>query len=182
MSILKFARQGILLKGSKQSATLSEAGTKGRSTSVRSCARLLKSEEGGPIIEFAFVLPFMMVCLTGIFTFGAAIYNALVLTQATGAGAQYLQTDRGASDPCAATIGAIEAAAPNLKPSSITLSISINGGTAVTAQTCTSQSTALSNAQGEPVTVTTKYPCSMLVYGLNLGSCQLSAQSTEYEY
>jgi Flp pilus assembly protein TadG len=145
-------------------------------------ARALKNEDGSTLLEFAVVLPWMMVCLTGIFTFGVAIYNALVLTQATGAGAQYIQTDRGAADPCAATIGAIEAAAPNLRPSSITLSISINGAAAVTGQSCTGQATALSNAQGEPVTVTTKYPCSMIVYGLSLGACQLQAQATEYEY
>ncbi|MGB6690349.1 MAG: TadE/TadG family type IV pilus assembly protein [Terracidiphilus sp.] len=183
MSILKFARHGITAKGSKQSATLPEAGIEGRSGSVRSCARLLRSEEGGPIIEFAFVLPMMMVCLTGIFTFGVAIYNALVLTQATGAGAQYLQQIRTtATDPCANTLSAIETAAPNLKPSSIGLSISIDGGTPVTASTCASQLTNLSAAQGEPVTVSTTYPCSLLVYGLKLGGCQLSAKVTEYEY
>jgi Flp pilus assembly protein TadG len=148
----------------------------------RGCGRFVRSESGGPLIEFAFVLPLMMMCLTGIFTFGVAIYNELVLQQATGAGAQFLQTDRGTSDPCAATFSAITSAAPTLKSSNITLSISINGASAVTGSSCTGQSSTLNSAEGEPVTVTTKYPCTLVVYGMNLGGCQLSATVTEYEY
>jgi Flp pilus assembly protein TadG len=149
----------------------------------RGCGQLLLSESGGPLIEFAFVLPLMMACLTAIFTFGIAIYNALVLTQATGTGAQYLQTVRStATDPCASTFTAITNAAPTLTPANITLTIQINGGTATTAKTCTSQASSLSSAQGDPVTVSTTYPCTLVVYGMNLGGCQLSAKVTEYEY
>ena len=143
----------------------------------------MRGESGGPLIEFAFVLPLMMACLTAIFTFGIAIYNALVLTQATGTGAQYLQTIRSTvTDPCAQTFTAITNAAPTLTPGNITLTIQINGGTATTAKTCTGQATTLGNAMGDPVMVSTTYPCTLVIYGLNLGGCQLSAKVTEYEY
>jgi len=154
-----------------------------RSESAAKCRRLAQSEEGSPLIEFAFVLPLMMLCVTGIFAFGIAIYNVLVLTQATGAGAKYLQQIRQTtSDPCADTLTAIESAAPLLKPSSISMTLSINGGAGVTATSCASSTTALQAAQGNPVTVSTTYPCTLAIYGLNLGACQLSAKVTEYEY
>jgi Flp pilus assembly protein TadG len=169
--------------GPSRTTIASDATVNARSKSGSRFVRLLASEDGGPLIEFAFVLPLMMICLTGIFTFGIAIYNALVLTQATGTGAQYLQTIRTtATDPCANTFSAITTAAPNLNSSNITLTLSINNGTATTAKTCTGQLTALQGASGEPVTVSTTYPCTLVVYGLNLGGCQLKANVTEYEY
>lgn len=159
------------------------AQARGISLCGRKCRRLVRSEEGGPLIEFAFVLPLMMACLTAIFTFGIAIYNALVLTEGTGTGAQYLQTIRTTtSDPCADTLTAIENAAPTLKPSNITFTLQINGGTATTGSTCTGQAATLNAAQGQPVTVSTSYPCALVIYGLNLGGCQLAAKTTVYEY
>jgi Flp pilus assembly protein TadG len=151
-------------------------------------ARLFRSEQGGPLIEFALVLPLMMVVITGTFAFGLALANDVNLTQATGMGAQYLQTIRTTtSDPCADTLTAIKNSAPNLKGSDITLSVSINGGTAYTTGTCTGAVSTLQGAQGDPVTISTTYPCSLLIYALPYGSaigrsCTLSAKVTEYEY
>lgn len=149
----------------------------------RKCRSLMSSEEGSPLIEFAFVLPLMMICLTGMFTFGVAIYNAINLTQATGVAAQRLQQVRGTTtDPCGDALTALEGAAPTLTPSGITLSLSINGGSATTAHSCTGQATTFNNAVGQPFTLSTTYPCTLAVYGLNLGGCSLSAQLTEYAY
>ena len=185
MSIRKCAPERLsdCMRGLANRAVKPAAIKAGGSSCRRNCARLIRSEQGGPLIEFAFVLPLMMICLTGMFTFGVAIYNALVLTQATGAGAQRLQQIRSTTaDPCADTLSAIESAAPTLKPASISLSLSINGGTAVTGSSCASSTSSLQSAQGLPVTVSTTYPCTLAVYGLNLGSCQLAAKVTEYEY
>jgi Flp pilus assembly protein TadG len=153
-----------------------------RRGSVRRCLELLQREDGGPLIELAmFVLPLTMMCLTAMFTFGIAIYNALLLTQATGAGAEYLQQIRTTTaDPCADTLSAIESAAPTLKGASITLTLTINGGTPVTSTSCPSQTSNL--LIQKPVTVATSYPCALVIYGLNLGGCQLAAKVTEYEY
>ena len=53
-------------------------------------------------------LPLLLLVFTGIFDFGIAYYNQLTLTQAVGAGAQYLQQIRtSTTDPCADTLTAI---------------------------------------------------------------------------
>jgi len=150
--------------------------------------RLIGGEEGGPLVEFGFVLPLMMVVITGTFAFGLALNTDLVLTQATGAGAQYLQTIRtSTSDPCADTLTAIRNAAPNLKSGSISLTITIPGASAYTGTTCTGAVSYLKAARSEAVTVGTTYPCNLFIYALPYAgqiskSCNLSAQVTEYEY
>lgn len=183
MKILSFA-PGLALDRMRAGSrgAISTARVLAGSMSAQKCRRLARSEQGGPLIEFAFVLPLMMICLTGIFAFGVAIYNALVLTQATGSGAQYLQQIRlTTADPCADTLTAIENAAPTLRPAGISLALNING-TAASGTSCASSTATLQGAQGKPVTVSTTYPCTLAVYGLNFGACQLSAKVTEYEY
>jgi Flp pilus assembly protein TadG len=151
--------------------------------------RLIGGEEGGPLVEFGFVLPLMMVVITGTFAFGLALNTDLVLTQATGAGAQYLQTIRtSTSDPCADTLTAIKNAAPNLKSGSISLTITITGApSSYTGTTCSGATSYLKAAKSEPVTVGATYPCNLFIYALPFASqisksCTLSAQVTEYEY
>lgn len=147
-------------------------------------AGFFSSESGGPLIEFALVLPMMLACVTGVLTFGVSMYNAINLTQATGQGAQYLQSNSSVtSDPCSDAITAIENAAPTLKPSNITLTLSLNGGTASTGSSCTSLASSFQSAATQSYfTLSTQYPCTITVYGLNLGGCQLSSKVTYYIY
>lgn len=144
---------------------------------------LRDGEGGGALVEFALVLPVFMLVMTGVFSIGNAYSNQLTLTQAVGAGAQYLQQIRtSTTDPCNDTFAVIKNAAPNLNASNITVTITING----TAPTQTGNSCAgaqSSLGQQVPVTVAATYPCNVSVYGMNFSSsCQLSAQVTEYEY
>jgi Flp pilus assembly protein TadG len=184
MKILAIAR-GNAMNGTRHAVRASAQRAAGR---VPSLARLFRSEQGGPLVEFALVLPLMLVVITGTFAFGLALANDVSLTQATGLGAQYLQTIRStATDPCANTLSAIESAAPNLKSSDITISVSINGGTAYSGPSCTGALSSFQSSQGDPITISTTYPCSLLIYVLPYGSaigrsCTLSAKVTEYEY
>ena len=152
-----------------------------RSIPPSSRTGLLAREAGNALVEFAFVLPMMMVVITGLYSFGITLSNQIALTQATGAGAQYLITLRGnTTDPCSDTLTAIQSAAPNLNTSALNLTLTMNGAS-VTAKSCAGQSSNL--MAGQPVTVSATYPCTLNIYGLNLGSgCQLAAQVTEYEY
>jgi Flp pilus assembly protein TadG len=183
MNFLKLEGQGTFDKGSNHQTAASGA-VKQRSGLVRGCLRLLKLDDGGPLLEFAFVLPMMMACLTGIFAFGVAIYSAINLTQATGQAAQYLQSvSATTADPCGDAMTAIENAAPTLKPSNITLSLSLNGGSTTTASSCASLASSFNGAaNGSYFTVSTSYPCSILVYGVNLGGCHLASKNTYYIY
>jgi hypothetical protein len=75
---------------------------------------------------------------------------------------------------------AIESAAPSLTPASISLTFSFNG-TNVTGNTCSGDQSYL--IQGQPITVSATYPCTLQIYAVRFTSaCQLSAKVTEYEY
>jgi Flp pilus assembly protein TadG len=133
------------------------------------------------LVEIALVLPILLAIVTAICAFGVAFNNQLTLTSAVGAGAQYLQLIRtSTTDPCASTLTAMENAAPNLTPSSISLTITMDG-TTVTGDTCAGDQSDL--VQGQPVTVSATYPCALPIYGSSFSTaCQLSAKVTEYEY
>lgn len=140
-------------------------------------------EEGNTLVEFAIVLPVLMLIISGIFAFGLAISNQLTLTQALGTGAQYLQQIRtSTTDPCSDTFTAIKNAAPYLNSSSIVVTVTMNGVTPTqTGNTCAGAQSNLT--PGVPVKVSATYPCTLSVYSMSFASsCQLSAQVTEYEY
>jgi Flp pilus assembly protein TadG len=181
MSVLSRVRSRTVPRGLHGSTASPVVGSAKPSRLSRNRMRLFTRETGNALVEFAFVLPMMMVVITGLYSFGVTLNNQIALTQATGAGAQYLITLRGnTTDPCADTLTAIQSAAPNLNTSALNLTVTMNG-TAVSGKSCAGQSSNLMS--GQPVTVATTYPCSLLIYGLNLGSgCQLSAQVTEFEY
>jgi Flp pilus assembly protein TadG len=154
----------------------------------RTLVRWRGEEDGNAVVELALTLPILVAILVAIFEFGVAFNNQLQLTQAVGAGAQYLQLIRSTTtDPCNDTITTIENSAPTLLPSSITLTLTMNGDSPVTGSTCPGKQSEL--AQGAPVTVYAKYPCNITIFGVNLVwlttqtfSCNLTAQVTEYEY
>jgi Flp pilus assembly protein TadG len=145
-------------------------------------------EEGGALVEMAIVLPVLMLIVTGIFAFGITLNNYVQLTNATSVGARLLAISRlNTLDPCGDTVAAIRHAAPSLTPSLLQFSFVLNT-TAYPSNTtsCSSSSTTTGAAanliQGDPVTVTVTYPCSLGVYGKNLvPGCALSAQVTELE-
>jgi Flp pilus assembly protein TadG len=147
---------------------------------LRACLR--PAEEGGALVEMALVLPILAMMVLGLMSVATMFMNYLELTQATGAGAQYLAEIRtSSSNPCQDTYNAIIAAAPNLTATSISLSWNFNG-TTTTGDTCAGYEKYL--IQGEPAAVTATYPCNLNFYGVNYdpGGCQLYATSSEYEY
>jgi len=142
----------------------------------------LAGEQGSALVEIALTLPVFLALITGMGSFAVAFNNQETLTQATGLGAQYLQTLRtSTTNPCADTFTAIKNAAPILNSASIGLTVSVNGTALTGGTTCSGDQSDLT--EGAPVTVTTTYPCNLSVYGMKFAtSCQLSAQVTEYEY
>ncbi|MGD0938744.1 MAG: TadE/TadG family type IV pilus assembly protein [Terracidiphilus sp.] len=151
-----------------------------RSLGGRVRARLHIGEEGNAILEFALMLPPLMMFLTGIASFGVAMMNYQELTHAVEAGAQSLAVNRSnTTDPCATVYSAMQTAAPTLTASSINLTVTM-GGTAVNANTCSGDQTMLT--QGGTVTVAATYPCAIGVYGVTFPNCKLSASLSEYEF
>lgn len=152
-----------------------------RKAAAQMVARWRREQNGSSLIEFALVLPVMLLVMTGIFSFSMVLYHQEQLTQAVGAGGQYLQQIRTTTtDPCKDTFTAITSAAPSLTSSNITLTLTM-GSTSVTATTCSGDQTDLT--QGGNVTVTATYPCTLTAYAYKFAStCTLSAKVTEYEY
>jgi Flp pilus assembly protein TadG len=141
----------------------------------------MANQDGNVIVEMALSLPVLLLLFTGIVSFAGAYSNQMTLTQAVGIGGEYLQQLRGnTTNPCASVIGAIENAAPYLTASSISLTLTMDGTTA-SGNSCPGDQQYL--VQGTPVTVLATYPCVLSAYSMKFtGTCQLSAEVTEYEY
>ena len=143
-----------------------------------------RDEEGSSLVELAVTLPVLLMIVTGLMTFGIAINNYLLLTDATNVGARQLAVSRGqTTDPCATVSAAVYAAAPLLKQANLTFKFTLNG-TSYTGATCSSTSTTTGAAgnltQGSTATVQVTYPCTLKIYNLNsFPSCTLNAQTSE---
>jgi len=133
---------------------------------------------GQSLIEFTLVMPFLLLVATGMVSFGLALHNDLVLTNAVNTGAQLLAFSRGqTTDPCATATTAITNAAPSLY-SGLSLTFVINGTTYSSTTSCTSAASNM--VQGATAQVTGSYPCVIAIVGANYPSCTLRSQVTEY--
>src|SRR5689334_20913021 len=80
-------------------------------------ARLVRCRAGTATIETAAMLPLFAVLLAGLFDFGTGVMNAMALSAAARAGAQYALTQ----PTDTAGIAAVVAAATRLDPASLTI-------------------------------------------------------------
>ncbi len=153
--------------------------------SIRARARAIlgKGEElGGSLLEFALVLPLLLLLTTSICVFGIAWSNYLCLTDATNLGARAIAISRGqTTDPCAVGSSMVIAASPQLNSANLSFTYQFSGATYTGTSCSQASSTATSNlVQGQPVVLTVTYPCKLGVYGKNyLPNCLLTAQITE---
>ena len=148
-------------------------------------ARRHACDEGAQAaVEMALCLPVLLLVLTGVLTFGVALHNYLMLTDATNIGARQLAISRGqTTDPCSTTATTVYAAAPNLQQGSLSFRLVLNG-TTYSGASCSSANTTTGAAgnlvQGSTAQVTVTYPCSLAVYATNFApNCTLTAQTTE---
>jgi Flp pilus assembly protein TadG len=130
---------------------------------------------GVAALEFAVLAPLLFSIMFGVIEFGLVLNQYLTLTNATMVGAMQFAFGAGVdATPYTDAVNAINAAAPNLRPLRIT--VSVNGTACATDTGC---GTALSSGTGY-VTVSTSYSCAALNLALNLlPSCNLTSQQTE---
>jgi Flp pilus assembly protein TadG len=172
------------------------AGLRNRQSRERSviagiCRLLNARDEGGTLVEFALVLPMMMLLITGMFSVGIGINNFMVLTNGVGAGARALALSRGqtvpalaGTDPCAYAIQIIGNATPSLKQSSLSYTIvwtptTGTGGTYTGTSTSSSVCTGLSMNSNDAVQVQASYPFTLILMGWRPTALPLTAQTTE---
>ena len=160
---------------------------RGNPRSPRRSARALMraGEQGSAIVEFAMILPMLLLLTTGVLVFGVAMNNYMQLTNAVSQGARALAVSAEITlDPCATAYTAITGAAPGLTPSKLTFSYVLNG-TTYSGSTCSSTSVTSGAAgnlsSGTTATVTVTYPLNLSVFGkaFSASNAVLSATSTE---
>lgn len=136
------------------------------------------------MVEFALVLPVLLIVLLAILKFGLLFENYLTLTDAVRSGARTVSIGRGTANACTPANTQLEKSAGSLKIASLTINPQ-NGGTpggAATAGSATFTAPDLCTAltSGNAVTMTASYPCNLSIMGINFApSCNLSVSATE---
>jgi Flp pilus assembly protein TadG len=137
-------------------------------------------ESGNAAVEFALVLPLLLTVMFAIIELGYCLFNYQMLTGAARVGARNFAVSRATTTtPYATTRSVISTAANGLK--SATLLAAGNITLAVAGTTCASDAACVTAlVQGATATVTVKYPCSIVVMGVNaLPSCTLTQTDSE---
>lgn len=122
----------------------------------------LRDERGQTMVEFALVLPILLVILFGIFQFGALYNDYVTLTDASRVGAREAAVSRRDSCPSCSAEAAARGSASGLTPSKLTVSV-----------------TATSWTPGGSVTVEARYPYAVNLLGVVVKSGTLKAKTTE---
>jgi Flp pilus assembly protein TadG len=151
--------------------------------------RRLRREDGQSLVEFAVVLPVLLMLVTGIIQFGLLFNKYLTLTDAVRTGAQTLALGRGLSDPCDPAVAQTlsSASATGLTSGEVTLSFTAQTPPPTPAPTTVSNcgtgtypsETGGNENQGDQATVTAAQPFTLAVFGLPLFSLNLSASASD---
>jgi Flp pilus assembly protein TadG len=141
-------------------------------------ARLRGEDDGVALIEFALVLPLLLLLVTGIIQFGLVFNRYITLTDAVRSGARQLSLGRGLSDPCDAAITQTinSALNVNLQASQVT-------ATLLSPDTCGSGTypnrTGGNMVQGDQSTVTATIPYTLRIFGIPVFNGNLTASASD---
>ena len=125
--------------------------------------RKFKAQEGQTLVEFALVVPLLLLIVFGIIQFGVAFNDYLSLTDGVRAGARKAAVSRHENDPIEATKAAVRRSASDLDPSEDKLRIQVSS----------------SWRHGEDVVVTASYPFEISLLGKVVHSGRLESKTTE---
>jgi Flp pilus assembly protein TadG len=129
--------------------------------------RRFKDEQGQTVVEFALVVPILLVILFGILQFGAVYNDYVTLTDATRVGARKAAVSRHSATPEADAEEAVRNSATGIdKP--------CNGGTGLCVAVAADKW-----EHGADVTVTAEYPYEIDLLGFVVASGQLESTTTE---
>lgn len=162
-------------------------------------APLCACEEGQSLVEFALVLPMLMVVVTGVLIFGIYETQIMSLTEGVDSAGRVVSVSAGQTvDPCNLTATTVASGSPILNPAGISYTLTLNpipGNLAANNHTytgtgsswsCSSASSTTGAAgnlvSGGTVTVKATYTaCALKFYGNNLmpGGCSISQSITE---
>jgi Flp pilus assembly protein TadG len=135
-------------------------------TSRRRTFRSFAADDGQAIVEFAIVLPALMALLLAILQCGVAFSHYVTVTDAARAGGRQAVLMRVGSVTTSDVTAAVDAAAPDLNPSNLGVSV-------------TDPSDPAFQTSGSTVQVTVTYPYSIDVLGWVVSSGNLSSTIAE---
>jgi Flp pilus assembly protein TadG len=118
-------------------------------------------EQGQAMVEFALVLPILVLLLFSVIQLGMVYKNYLALTDAVRAGARKAAVARLSSDPQGTAVSAVDAAAADLDASKLGVQVDSTW------------------QQGQDVTVSASYPYDISVLGIVVKSGTLHTTVTE---
>ncbi|HVN60923.1 MAG TPA: TadE/TadG family type IV pilus assembly protein [Gaiellaceae bacterium] len=121
----------------------------------------MRAERGQTMVEFAIVLPVLLLIVFAIIQFGILFNNFVALTDAVRAGARTAAVSRTAANPVAATIARVQSATADLDQSK--LGITVTSGW----------------QHGDDVTVSATYPYSIDLFGVIVQAGNLKSSTTE---
>jgi Flp pilus assembly protein TadG len=133
---------------------------------------LLRGDGGASAVEFAIILPVLLLVLLAIMRFGVVINNQIQIVAGTRASARVLSISRGNTTAYSDSLVAFQNSAPNI---SVTPTMTVNG------TVCTANcATLLMGASGQAIKVSAAMNCNLTIAGFNFApGCQLSSQTTE---
>jgi len=123
----------------------------------------VRTEDGQAATELALVLPILLVILMAIAQFGILFNNYITLTDATRTGARKAAVSRFTGDQGTAAGLAVRAAASNLTPSKLSVSVTSDDWT----------------LPGSDVVVTATYPYDLNILGWVIQSGNLTSTTKE---
>lgn len=121
----------------------------------------LRGEDGQTVVEFAVIVPILLLVVFAVIQLGIAFNNNVTLTDAVRAGARVAAVSRQMSDPTGAAVTRVRTAAANLDTTKLSVSVSSTW------------------QPGGDVTVTATYPYKINLLGLVVKSGRLSSSTTE---
>lgn len=125
-------------------------------------SRHISDERGQTMVEFAIIVPILLVIVFGIFQFGILYKDYVTLTDATRVGARKAAISRPAENPEADAEAALRASASGLTPASLDVEVDVREW-----------------ERGEAVTVRASYPYAVNLLGLVVASGRLESSTTE---
>jgi Flp pilus assembly protein TadG len=160
-----------------------------------------RREEGQALVEFALVIPVLLIILFAIVQFGIMLNTYITVTDAARSGARQLALEQGNDDPCDPSVQVATNAGNSAKIGSTNVTIGFtsttdvvstsdfcagttpNGSTTATATTYTysptDANTSGAEVQGDTASMTINKPFALQFFGFKLMNINLSATASD---
>ena len=122
-----------------------------------------RGESGQATLEFALVLPLLLMLVTAVVQVGFVLHNSIDLTDAVRSGGRVASISRSLANPSAAAETALRNAAAGLDQTKLSVTVAPSSGW----------------APGSDVTVSASYPYTISIFGIPVRTGSLTSSTTQ---